>query len=250
MSILDRLKAQDKQEGKKLFGVVAGPRLGGKSTLAGTLPGKTLMLQVAVLESGSKSARALSESLGNQLDVLSFSSMEELTAITKDLATDTTYDNVYLDGLSALSELKIREPRIQALIKKDVWSGYRELGDDISNTLLQIKALTYPSATKKPKNVIVTCALAVKTGPNGNVVDVELEAKGRVAVTQVTKLGEFVVTVLPPIETESGSTGHRMLTRTVDNWPGRADGVLDSENPGMIAPANLGELFKLINKEK
>ena len=250
MSILDRLKAQNTQEGKKLFGVVAGPRLGGKSTLAGTLPGKTLMLQVAVLESGSKSAQVLSSSLGNQLDVLSFSSMEELTAITKDLATDTTYDNVYLDGLSALSDIKLREPRIQALIKKDVWSGYRELGEDLTTVLLKLKALTYPTETKKPKNVMVTCALTIKTGPNGNVVDVELEAKGRVAVSAITKLGEFVVTVLPPIETETGSTGHRMLTRSADCWPGRADGVLDQENPGMIAPANLGELFNLINKEK
>lgn len=249
MSILDRLKKQETQEGKKLFGVVAGPRLGGKSTLAGTLPGKTLMLQVAVLESGCESAKSLASKLGNELDILSFSSMEELAGITKDLGTDTTYDNVYLDGLSALTDIKIREPRIQALIKKDVWSGYRELGEDISTMLLLLKALTYP-VTTKPKNVIITCALAVKTGPNGNIVDVSLEAKGNVAVTQITKLGEFVITVMPPIETENGITGHRMITRSVESWPGRIDGVLSEDNPGMIAPANLGELFKLINKEK
>ncbi len=251
MSILDRLKAQDNQEGKKLFGVVAGPRLGGKSTLAGTLPGKTLMLQVAVLESGCESAKALAAKLGHALDVLSFTSMDDLGSIVKELVTDTTYDNIYIDGLSALTDIKLREPRIAALVKKDVWAGYRELGEDVNAVLLAMKSLTYAANTKKPKNVIVTCALAVKTGTNGNITDVSLEAKGNVAVSSVTQLGEFVVTVLPPIATETGSTGHRMLTRTVDGiWPGRADGVLDEDNPGMIAPANLGELFKLINKEK
>ena len=52
---------------KRLFCVVAGPRLGGKTTIAGTLPGKTLLLQAAVLESGSRSALKLARERGNKV---------------------------------------------------------------------------------------------------------------------------------------------------------------------------------------
>ena len=74
MSVLSRLIAQ-KAEDKKLFAVVAARRLGGKTTLAGTLPGTTLMLQAAVLESGSNSAKQLAEQRGNKLVVASFTSL-------------------------------------------------------------------------------------------------------------------------------------------------------------------------------
>ncbi len=246
MSVLARLKKASAPEGKRIFGVVAGPRLGGKSSLAGTLPGRTLMLQAAVLESGSESAKALAERCGNEIDVVNFSTTEELMEVIKELKSDDSYDNVYVDGLSALSDLRLREPKLAALLKKDNWAAFRELGDSLTETILALKELTYASKVTKAKNVWITCALKIKQDKNGAIVDVELECKGNVGVTSITKFGEAVVTVLPPIPVEGGGdTGHRLITKTTEVWPGRIDGLLADSNPGEVTPADLSKVLQL-----
>jgi hypothetical protein len=243
MSVLARLKKQQVAS-KKLFAVVAGPRLAGKSSLAGTLPGKTLMLQAAVLESGSESAKALAERNGYELDVVNFSTADELMEVLKEMKTDDEYDNVFVDGLSALSELRLREPKLATLLKNDNWAAFRQLGESLTEAILALKELTYAEKAKSPKNVFLTCALKIKQDKSGAIVDVELECKGNVGVTSVTKFGEAVVTVLPPIATEDGTTGHRLITKSQDVWPGRIDGLLSDQNPGEL-PADLSQVIKL-----
>ena len=238
--ILDKLK--EKVVAKKLFGIIAGPRLGGKSTLAGTLPGRTLLLQATVLESGSESATTLAKQLGNHLDVLSFSSLDELAGYLVELRTDTTFDNVVVDSLSAITDMKYDEPKIKTLVKVDNWAAFREIGDAATVVILALKGLTYPDKATKPKNTFLTCALAVKQDKNGTVVDVTLECKGNVAASNVTKYGEAVVIVLPPSSPEGH---HRLLTKSVDVWPARVDGVLREANPGMIEPANLAKVLAM-----
>jgi hypothetical protein len=245
MSILERLKKAAPTQEKKLFCVVAGPRLAGKTTLAGTLPGRTYLLQAAVLESGSESAKALAAKNKHELYVDTFSSVEELLTKLDELKTDTDFDQVFVDGLSALTEQKMRDPRIAKLVKTDNWAAFRELGESISDAILRMKELTYAEKVKKPKNVWLTCALSIKQDKNGSIVDVSLEAKGNVAVTSITKLGEAVVTVLPPLKTENGVGSHRLITKTEDVWPGRIDGVLAEQNPGIIEPADLRAVLKL-----
>lgn len=245
MSILQRLKKQEAEPTKAMFGIVAGPRLGGKTTLAGTLPGRTLLLQASVLESGSGSARALAAESGAQLDVLNFTSVEELQAIIAELRKDTDFDNVYVDGLSAITEMKDRDPAVVIAKKKVVWDAFRMIGEAATETILGLKELTYSDKAAKPKNVFLTCALKVKHDTNGNVNEVELEAKGNMAVSAITKLGEAVLTVLPPVTTESGTTGHRLVTKTEGFWPGRIDGLLSKDNPGLIEPADLSKVLGL-----
>lgn len=241
MSILAKLKQQQPAD-KKLFAVIAGPRLGGKTTIAGTLPGKTVMLQAGVLESGSKSAARLAKKLGNELTILHFNTVEELVAVLKELADDQEYDHVYIDGLSGITELKYKDPKIVAAIKKNTWDGYRDLGDAADQVLELAKTLTYPDRAKYAKNVWITCALKVEE--KNNTLDVELDTKGKKAVSSVTKLGEAVVTVLPSTKTESGETGHRLITKTDGVWPGRIDGVLAEDNPGVL-PADLSKVLEL-----
>lgn len=243
-SILERIKKQQSPEGKRLFGVVCGPRLGGKTTLAGTLPGRTLLLQSVVRESGSESAQALAKLNGHQLDVANFSTVEELLAILKECSSDEAFDNVYVDGLSSITDQKFDDPVIRKLVKTDNWAAFREIGAAAETVIMTLKELTYPEKTKKPKNTWITCALDIKLDKNGSVADVSLSTKGNLAATAVTKFGECVVTVLPPTKTEAGETGHRMITRTTDWWPGRIDGLLHGQNPGML-DADLSKLLAL-----
>lgn len=242
MSLLDRVKKEKDAGSKKLFGVVAGLRLAGKTSLAGTLPGKTLMIQASVLESGSKSAEEVAKAYENDLSVLTFHSLPELLEILAELKDDTEFDNVYVDGLSAITEMKVKDPNTAALMKKNVWDGFREVGEFANDVILGLKSLTYNEQAAKAKNVFITCALKLKQDKMGNVIDVELETKGNMAVTSITKLGEAVVTILQ-LTTEDGPE-RKLITRTLDFWPGRIDGVLDTDNPGQIE-ANLTTLLNL-----
>jgi hypothetical protein len=248
MSVLAKLKKNSGTHAKGLFGIVAGPRLGGKTTLAGTLPGKTLMLQAAVHESGSESAKAKAAEMGHELEVVNFTTVDDLQSVIKELMSDDEYDNVYVDSLSALTDMKLREPLIAKLVKTDNWGAFREIGNAATEVILGLKELTYSEKAKRPKNVFLTAALSIKTDKNGAVVDVSLECKGNVAVTAVTKFGEAVVTVLPAQQTEEGEIPHRLITKTQDFWPGRIDGILSHQNPGEL-PADLSAVLALRSGE-
>jgi hypothetical protein len=73
--------------------------------------------------------------------------------------------------------------------------------------------------------------------------------KGKVSLESLTKLAEAVITILPPGKTEDGAVNRRLLTLNDGLWPGRIDGLLDHQNPGIIEPADLGALLKLIDGE-
>jgi hypothetical protein len=245
VSLLERLKqkAAGVKEDKRLFAVIAGPRLGGKTTLAGTLPGKTYLLQAAVRESGSGSATALATEKGNELWVENFISGADLLKKLAEAATDTYFDNVVVDGLSAVTELKVDEDEMKKLAKKDNWAVYREVSDLSRAVILTLKEMTYPEKVAKAKNTFITCALTAKHDANGNPIDVSLDVKGNATVASVTKYGEAVLTVLPPV---GDSNDHRLLTKSQGVWPARIDGLLASQNPGAITPANLGAVLALL----
>ena len=247
MSILTRIQASKAEANKKMFAVVAGQRLSGKTSLAGTLPGKTLLLQAAIYESGSKSAVKLAEKQSNELSILTFHNTLELRDIVKELAADSEFDNIYVDGVGSITDMKMSEPKMIAAAKADVWGAYRVLGDEMRVMLHELKALTYPTKSPKPKNVFITCALEIKQDKGGAIVDVSLQAKGNIAVSEITRLGEAVITCLAPTPTEKGMSEHRLLTKTDGVFPGRIDGLLPEENPGVIEPASLATVLKLLN---
>lgn len=254
MSILAKLEGRNEAAGKKLFGIITGTRMAGKSTLAGTLPGNTLMLQAAVLESGSKSALQLAEKLGNNLTVVSFESLADLRAVLKELETDERFDHVICDGLSAVTDMKAKEPKIAANLRGKggaVFDAWRELGNESEEIIMALKALTYPGRAKKPKNTFMTCALDVKHDETGQVCEVKLSVKGNLAVSAVTRVGEAVLTVLPPEVGEDGKPGkdHVLLTKGEGWMPARIDGILSENNPGRIVPASLATVLQLLEGE-
>jgi hypothetical protein len=228
---------------KKLFGVVAGPRLSGKTTLAGTLPGKTLLLQAEVYESGAGSAVALAKKNGHDLDIVEFSNLQQLRAQISELAGDEVYDNIYVDGVSAITEMKSREADCVAATKKNEWAGYRILGEQVLDLVFELKNLTYPKNASKAKNVFAT--LAIKVKDTGGVTDLVFESVGNMAVTGLTKLGEAVLTLVQE-PTEDGGYHRVLVTSTKDHWPGRIDGLLDEDNPGVIEP-DLSKVLNLIH---
>mgnify|MGYP001598300851 CR=1 FL=1 len=210
-----------------VFCIVAGPRLGGKSTLAGTLPGKTVMLQAAVLETGSRSALALARKLGNKLEVVQFNDLVDFR--TKyEAALKSDCDSIYIDGYAAINDLRWAGADIQAAFKKNNFEAFGKHGDEMTKLCLYIKAGV------SAKNIFLTCAMKLKQDKEKDEQDVVCEVNGKIAATSLTKLGECVVSVMM-VQTESGPR-RVMVTKTMDKWPGRVDGVLDDDNPGVCVP--------------
>ena len=216
---------------KGIFGVVAGPRLGGKTTSAGTLPGHTILLQAAVHESGSRSAQALARKRGNKLEVWTFTDLVDFRA-KMEKASATSADHIFIDGFTAINDMRWGEPDVQKAYQRNNFEGYAKHGQDVSALCLWVKSFTEGA---RAKNVWITCSLKKKDD------DMVMEAKGQMAVTSLTKLGEVVVTV-NQFPSEHGPR-RVMITKTIDCWPGRIDGVLDDENPGHIQP----DLATIIN---
>lgn len=131
-------------------------------------------------------------------------------------------DHVYIDGFTALNDMRWAESDVQAAYKRNNFEGYAKHGNDMAALMLWVKGFS------QYKHVWITCSLKKKDE------DMVMEAKGQMAVTALTKLGEVVVTV-NTFPTEQGPR-RLMITRTVDSWPGRIDGVLDDDNPGYLEP--------------
>ena len=229
---------------EKKFTVIAGPRLSGKTTLCGTLPDNALLLQAAVFESGADTAEAKAKKLGHNLVTHSFENIPQILKQIERLKKDTKFDYLYVDGFSALTEMKSKEADYIKLAQKDSWGAYRLLGEQVSNVVLELKRLCFSQHAAKPKHVFLTAALKIKTESSGHV-DVELEATGRMAVTTLTKLAPCILCNFEKT-LENGKQQRMLLTRSSKSWPGRIGGVLDEDNPGEII-ADLREFLKIID---
>jgi hypothetical protein len=238
MSVLAKIMQARREAG--VFGVVAGTRLGGKSTLGGTLPGKTLMLQAKLIETGSRSAEAMAKKAGNELDIAEFDTLPTLVAILGELRTDTIYDNVYIDGLSAINEMKSREPDMKKLFVKNVWDAYREVGDSAMNILYLAKLL----AEESGKNVFFTLAMKEKYDAMGNLANLDADLKGNMTLGSIKRLCPIVLCVRSRMD-DQGKLHREILTKTDGVYSARIDLLLDDNNPGVVE-ANLAKVLELL----
>lgn len=239
MGIISQQRENSKSQG--VFGVVAGARVSGKSTIPGTLPGKTLMLQADLLETGSNSALKLAKKLGNDLVVLEFKSYGELVEVLQD-PDITEFDNVYIDGLSAITDQLYTSESIQKTIKKNVWDGFRDLWQDTTNLLLLAKKLSVK------QNVFFTLAVKEKFDRDGSLIAIEPVTKGNATIEEVKKLCPTIVfTVASSSTDEEGHTTikRQLVTSYLGVYSARIDSLLDDENPGII-DADLSKVINLI----
>ncbi len=240
MSLKDKIKKR--QQASAVFAVIAGERLQGKTTLVGTAPGRTLLLQAAVLETGSRSAEQLAAQKGYHLDVVDFHSLADLVDSMEEAAT-SDYDNIYIDGISAVTEMKLEEPEIQKLVKKDQWGAYREIGASVRNFIKLAKGL----ATNHGKNTFITLAFQPKRDVNGHLVELVPSCKGNVAVSEISRLCPVFVTLRTGYD-ENDQERREMVIKSDGVYPGRCDSLLDQDNPGVIE-ADLGVLLNLLKAD-
>lgn len=243
LSILERKRLSLKKSG--VFGVVVGARLGGKSTLAGTLSGKTAMLQAELFETGSGSAIAKAKELGNHLDVYTFGNVSELLELVGELA-HSDYDNIYIDGSTGITEQLYRKADISAAIKKNTWDGFRIVSDEVERVMLTTKQLTEEFG----KNVFFTLSVAEKYDTLGNLIEIKAEQKGNAVVKNIRAIFPVVVALRSRFDEEGNQLDEpELVTKTDGLYAARIDSILAKQNPGIIYPANLAKIIKLSKGE-
>lgn len=224
-----------------VFGVICAERLSGKSTLAGTLPGKTLFLQAALLETASKSAVRLGQKLGNEVEVKEWHTYKDLQELTAPGAI-AGYAHIYVDGISALTEVLEIQDDVARKMKTDLWTGYRMLGRYMTDILLYLKKLTLDTDI----NVFCTMAMDSKLDANGNIVKMTPVAKGNVTLAQIQKICPVVLSINIEYD-EEGNSRRVLYTANNGPYPGRLDEILEEDNGGKI-PADLSLLLKYVKE--
>ena len=244
MSILARLQ---KQETEKPYILVVGRSSAGKTTLSGTLSGRTLLIQPKGKERGAQTAISMAKTRGNEVVAVSVSSVSEILQLAEELKTDKSFDSIYLDGLTALTFLVAEDPIISELLEAKKGSanpflGYEKIRAEVAKVNKALSELTYASVTK-PKNVIVTLAIDIKTDMNGAPLECVPAMRGKASFTEFTRPSPTIVT-LASRQTEQGLE-RILLTANNGIFLGRVNGILDEVNPKVIEP-DLSKLLSLM----
>ncbi len=244
MSTLASMRKRTKAQGA--FGIITGLRCAGKSTLAGTLPGKTLMLQATLKETGSNSARQKAVECGNQIEILTFETVKELIAALQEFP-QTDFDNLYIDGITAITNMRLEEPEVQRMIaldpKKGIWAAYNAIGKTMEDLIQDAKY----TAEQHSKNVFMTLALTPKYSETGALVEVQPTLKGQLTLSIIQGYGNLVLVATSRID-DNGNLVRELITKNNGLFGARIDTLLDAQNPGVL-PADLGEVLRLIKGE-
>ena len=243
MSILDELRKKKSNSGAGLFGIITGFRTSGKSTIAGTLPGKTLMLQAAVRETGSNSAIALAAERKNHLEILSFDTVPELMAMIHDFHKHP-FDNLFIDGISAITEIRFEEPEIQAITLKNQWDGYAAVKKTMHTAIFDAKKVSVDHG----KHVFMTLAIDPVLNEAGAIVEMKPNLVGRATLQEIKKYGNAVMVVRSRLG-DKGETIRELVTKNDGPYSARIDTLLDHENPGTM-PADLSIVLKYVTGAK
>lgn len=235
-------KADERRRTQGFFAAIGGDRLAGKSTIAGTLPGRTLIVQPQDIEAGNLSPIELAEKLGNHLDLLELDQYQKFFTLLEDPDIHS-YDNIYVDGISAFTKQIYQSPEYaKKTANGNVFDGFR-LISDMSDTLIR----SYKRFSKDyNKNVFITFATEAIRGPDGAVAEVKTLSKGNNPKKFVEEAaGNVLQIVLVPAE--DGSSQRVLFTTTTGPYTARLGDLLPGTVPAAVTP-DLKELLTLLGR--
>jgi len=220
-------KASDLNQ-KKLNAIIMGESGTGKTYLARTIPSsmKVLFINISPYEDGTISISDL------DIDVVDITSVEEMNNLMEDLKTDTKYDVIYLDGLTALSKLSMEyasnaNPGVAGKFKK-----YEDHSRFMEVVLLTLKAID--------KYVFSTCLAAYEEEAGAYKFALDGKAFGKI-------LGARVDAILPIKVNKEGKRA--LLTQNDGTYPAKVRLPGDKQIAKLIA-ADLGKLLEVIGYVK
>jgi len=245
---LDALIAEEEERDKEggIVAVIGGMRLSGKTTLSGTLKGKTLLIYAKGIETSIKSAKKLAKDNGNTLHVVPFGSLAELGNILN-ASIDKGYDHVYIDSLTAVNNFKYQEPDVNRLVngKGDaVFKGFRLLGEEMLKFLATCKEVAQSTGI----NIFLTIGYDPVRDKEGNLIDLNPALKGNMTLSFLQQACPIFLFVGKEHQ-EDGTTERRIFIKDQGPITARIDYLLEHEGPKKIK-ADLMEVFKLLEEFK
>lgn len=227
LNLKERIAATKNKKTK--FILSAGLRFGGKTASLGTLPGKTLLAIVGNKESGAEGAIKVASENENVIDVVNVIDSKDVLEVAKQ-ALEAGYDNVAVDGLSALSEAEAEKPKIKKMLSATgnaVFGGWRAIGNELIDLIQGLKDLS--SDYNKP--IVLTMALKdPKTDSTGNLAPLEIDAKGNMALSYIKGRCPFYVCAREASDKE-GNSVYVLQTTPDELYAARLDGVLAKDLP-------------------
>jgi hypothetical protein len=199
-------------------------------------------VQPAGIEAGNTSPVALAKARGNHLDMVPVNTHEEMFAVLGDPLL-LEYDNIYIDGVTAFTELVYNSKMFQAVSAKDKWAGFDYIRDQSTKLIVAAKAL----ADNHNKNVFVTYALKPKTDDAGNVTTVEMVAKGNATKDLVEGKCPNVIAVVAVVDPTSGELVRKLITSNLGPYVARLGNFLDTDNPKKL-DADLSKLLEFVKR--
>jgi hypothetical protein len=190
------------------------------------LPGKTLLVQPAGIEAGNTSPKAKAKELGNHLDMVPVNTHEEMFAVLADPLL-LEYDNIYIDGVTAFTELVYNSKMFAAVSAKDKWAGFDYIRDQATKLVVAAKAL----ADNHNKNVFITYALKEKRDESGNITAVEMDAKGNATKSLVEGKCPNVLALVAIQDPATGEWKRKLITSNLGPYVARLGNFLDADNP-------------------
>lgn len=240
MGILDRINTDAARTG--IVSIIAGARFSGKTTLAGTLTGNTLLLQAKAIEAGYGAAKELAVSNGNKLDSIEFETLEDLNGLLAE-ASNLDYNNIYIDSMSAVTDMRMSEPYMVKMEKLDRWKAYGLLANEMKDLIINCKNV----ASNTGKNVFITLALEEVLSPEGYVTAVKPITKGQKVMDYIKGMCPVFVTSRVVYD-DKNNLIRQLVTKSDGPYPGRIGTKLDANNPGILEH-NLTTLVNLIKGE-
>ena len=227
MNLADRIKKSQQKETRLI--VTAGVRFAGKTAGLGTLPGKTLLAITADKESGAMGAVKVAEENGNQLDFVFITDAADALSVAKE-ALGSGYDNVAVDGLTAITEVEAEKPGVAKLLNSTgngVYAGWRAIGNEVVGLIQDLKALS--ADTGKP--IVLTLAFKdPKPDASGTISTLEPDIKGQMALSVIKGKCPFFVCAKRAHD-KDGNPLHVLQTAPDDIYPARLDGVMAKDLP-------------------
>jgi hypothetical protein len=227
MNLAERIKQAQEQNTKLI--VTAGLRFGGKTAGLGTLPGKTLLGVAKDKESGAQGAVKVANENGNTLDYTFIEDASDAVGVAR-AAFEAGYDNVAIDGTTAITEIEAEKPKIKKQLTaggNSVFGAWRAIGTEVVTMIQELKKLS----AEYNKPVVLTLALKdPKADATGNYAPLDPDVKGQMALSEIKGKCPYFVCARAAADSE-GNTVYVLQTSPDDLYPARLDGVLAKDLP-------------------
>lgn len=218
-----KIKSTKDASAKRIHGVIYAPSKYGKTTLAGTLEGKTLIVSA---ESGLLSLH------NKEIDYVEVNSLKEIREVISEISKGTDYENIFFDSLTEIGDYYVEEAKqmfpdpAKAL---PMWGHYNK----------EFKKFIKFTRDMSDYNVFYTCLMKTDKDNIGRQTHLP-----DIAGSMASKLPQFFDEIMSIVLFEKDDKEKRLLLTTPTN------GFICGDRSGLLDKYEPMNLQNIVNKIK